>query len=280
MILLLGDSVCERVIALPGGAPPIYLTTAKVDTEAGTVSPSSVLCSPRSQSLSWQNWQEMSHAMDRPLLQQIGKDIPFYEEMGVGLWYFGRLPFLERLLRSANTLKSSRDFTESVVQSLLLGRMLTLQPTLPGYQGALATQLSVRQPRFSSLQWRAWLDFALALSFPLAQPTAALWNRVADYRVPIPGSPDLLDMSLKELLSKAAKFEVLPLAAGGIVSAATLLQGDYVAAWILGSSGAGISIVLAGTRSLLAQLAARTSPVLLPPEETRARRSSQRRQRR
>lgn len=224
--------------------------------------PLDVLCIPPAQTLSWPVWEGISEsAGEGRLLSRIASDIPFSEAMGVGLWYFGRVPFLERLQRSASQINSEPEFAEAMAQSIALNQLLGVQPTLPGYLVALATQLSVRQPGFSSLQWRAWLDFALSFSFPLPEPTRLLWQQIGEYKIPVPGSPDLWDIKLIDLVRKMPGATTFPVTAGAIGSSALLVQGDYATAWPVTISGAGISLVILGTESLISRLASRTNPI-------------------
>ncbi len=273
--MAIAGNLCERCVVLPGGGPPAYFTSAELEVESTTFDISSLLAISDQQVISWSAWQEMSRSFSTRRLNQIRRDIPFTEDMGVGLWYFGRIPFLQRLVRSATTVETDHQFAEASVKGSLLGGRFRADPTLPGYLAALATQLSAREPAFSSRQWRTWLDMSLSFSFPQTAPTERLWEELSQYSIPIPGSPELKDIRLIELIREVPNATVLPLAAAGMGSGLSLLQADYVTAWIIGGSGAGIALLLAGTQSLISTLSARAAPIPPPAPAPQRRRRRQ-----
>jgi hypothetical protein len=266
-------SVCERAIVLPGGFPTIFATTANVAQTSSSTSVQATLGLSENQAVDWATWRGISTSIDTRTLEQIARDIPFSDRMGVGLWYFGRVPFLARLQESAVELDTQEKFAQEALQTICLGRIFRQAPTLPGYLNTMAVQLSIRNPDYSALQWRIWLDFALSFSFPVAAPAVSIWREVEDYVIPVPGSPRLVEIKVGDIKQIAPNVALLAAYGAAIGAFTQLAQSEYVAASLVGVSGIGLSLLMFGTQSLITFLAAQTEPVPVPTKKPRRRKA-------
>jgi hypothetical protein len=255
--MYLSGSACERAVVLSGAGSPAYVTTA---TSPRRASLEDLLGFYGDQVLTFDAWRQASTSLTDQLLNQIATDIRFSSDIGVGLWFFGRTPFLDRLRRVTAEINTPDKFAEAALQSIVLGRVLPVSASLPGQLNAMAAQLARRAETLSPTQWRAWMDISLSFSFPLTEPALAAWNDLVTYQIAVPGSPDLNSIGFKTLISLAPQIVLLPNSAAGLYASYQIMQGQYTAAWTAALTGAGISIVLVGTRSLLGFLIERVAP--------------------
>jgi hypothetical protein len=256
--MYLSGSACERAIVLPGAGSPAYITTA---TSPRTASLEEILGFYGDQALTFDSWRQASARLTDQLLGRIASDIHFSPDIGIGLWYFGRTPFLDRLREVTAAIDTPGKFVEAALQSILLGRFLPVSASLPGQLNAMAAQLARRAEDLSATQWRAWMDISLSFSFPLTEPALAAWNDLVAYEIPVPGSPNLHNIGFQTLIGFAPQIVLMPIPAAGLYASYQIMQGQYTAAWTAALTGAGISVVLVGTRSLLAYLTDRVAPI-------------------
>jgi hypothetical protein len=106
-----------------------------------------------------------------------------------------------------------------------------------------------------------WLDFGLAGSYPLPEPSVALWTDIIEYQIPVPGSPRLEQLTIRQLLNNLPRISLLPIAAAAIGASYQIYEAQYYAAWVATVTGAGTSIVLAGTQSMLGRLIHKVEPI-------------------
>ena len=173
----ISGSICERAIVLPGAATPFFITAVPLERERSANIPR-LLGTHTSQVLGWPQWTVMANSLNESLLEAIAEDIPFSREMGVGFWYFGRVPFLQRVQEFASTVRSEGAMASMITKAIALKQPSVGQLMLPSYLSAIAQQLSLRSRRFSATQWRIFLEFSVAFSFPTPRPTSEMWDEV------------------------------------------------------------------------------------------------------